>query len=253
MRRLLVLTAFAFLLGFGVLVAGCGGGGDQQEQTTTQEQQVSPQPEATGSIAATVNFNGEPPQPETYDASGNPECGVDQIESRSVVDNDNGTLKNAVVAVKSAPSSIDQSTEELTIKQNNCMYHPHVATAKIGQTVQVGDEDTGMHNVRGATKSGRQLFNLTTFKGQTKDFTLENTGVISLQCDVHPWMQSWLYVTEHGAASVTGDQGNASLNNLPTGKYTLEFWHEKYGTKTKEVTVKQDEETSVSVTYGSST
>lgn len=242
------ITALAVLLVFGVFVAGCGGGGGEQQQTTTT-QETEAEPAGSGSLVATVNFDGEAPETETYDASGNSECGVDSVEGQKVVVNDNGTLKNVVVAVKSGPSGLDQSSGEVSVTQENCQYKPHVQTAKVGQSVTVGDDDQGLHNVRGTNQDGRQLFNLQTFKGQSKDITIENAGVVSLECDVHPWMQGWLYVTEHGAASVTGESGEVSLSDLPTGDYTIEIWHEEYGKKTKSVTVEEDQEASISVTY----
>ena len=36
---------------------------------------------------------------------------------------------------------------------------------------------------------------------------------------------------------VTGDDGTFEIKNVPAGKYTVEIWHEKYGSQTKEVTV----------------
>jgi plastocyanin len=247
MSRYRMITAFAVLFSFGFLVAGCGGGGDQKNTTTTQTKDKS-KSTATGSLMATVNFDGEEPKPETYDASGNSECGKDQIKSRTVVVNGNGTLKNVVVAVKSGPS-LDLPAPDVKITQNECMYKPHVSVAKTGQSITVGDQDPSMHNVRGSMKGGAQLFNLTTFKGQTKSVTIDKAGIVGLQCDVHPWMQGWIYVTENGAASVTGKEGTANLSNLPTGEYTLEFWHEKYGTKTKTVTINKGKKAEVSVTF----
>ncbi|MFB6347441.1 MAG: carboxypeptidase regulatory-like domain-containing protein, partial [bacterium] len=73
--------------------------------------------------------------------------------------------------------------------------------------------------------------------------------VYQLACDVHPWMTGWIYVTEHGAASVTGESGEATLSNLPAGEYTLEFWHEEYGTTTKTVSIDDGESASVSATF----
>ena len=36
---------------------------------------------------------------------------------------------------------------------------------------------------------------------------------------------------------MTGGDGTFKIDNVPPGKYTVEAWHEKYGTKTQEVTV----------------
>lgn len=243
MRFSKFVTVVFVLMAFGV-VAGCGGGGEQQ----TAQQTTQTQPSATGSLVATVNFEGTEPEPETFDSSGNSECDVDTVKSDAVIVNDNGTLKNVVVAVKEAPTSLDKSLESPTIDQENCQYKPAVSVVKVGNAITVHDSDQGLHNIRG-TLNGRQLFNAQTFKGQSKEITLDKAGAVSLECDVHPWMQAWVYVSENGAAAVTGNEGTASLSDLPTGEYTLEFWHEKYGKQTKTVTIEKDQEASVEVTF----
>lgn len=238
-------VALAVLLAFGFVMVGCGGGGGEQADTSME---TSTESAATGTLTATVNFDGEAPEPEEYDASGNDECGVDTVEGQKVVVNDNDTLKNVVVAVKSGPDGLDKSPADVQFTQKNCKYDPHVAVAKAGQSVTVGDEDPQLHNVRG-TQDGNQLFNLQTFEGQSKEFSVDNTGVVSLECDVHPWMQAYLYVTDNGAAGVTGENGEVTLEELPEGDYTLEIWHEEYGTQTEDVSISGDEESSVSVTF----
>ena len=82
---------------------------------------------------------------------------------------------------------------------------------------------------------GRQLFNMQTFQGQTKDYRTANAQVQKIQCDVHPWMEGYMYVTEHGYADVTGEKGYARLNDLPPGEYELTIWHEEYGRTSRSV------------------
>jgi len=36
---------------------------------------------------------------------------------------------------------------------------------------------------------------------------------------------------------VTGDDGTFTIKGLPPGKYTIEAWHEKFGTQDVEITV----------------
>lgn len=239
--------SFALALFFVVVLGACGGGGNQPAEPP--QQSGSSTSGGSGGIVATVNFDGQPPEPETFDASGNAECNKGTIESRKIVVNDNGTLKNVVLAVKSGPSGLDRSPEPVTVDQENCMYEPHVATAKVGQSITYEDSDPSMHNVR-ATKDGSQIFNITTFKGSSKSQSFNSPGVYSLVCNVHPWMQGWVYVTEHGYASVTDDSGKATLTNLPAGKYTVKLWHETYGTRTKTVTVSDGQTAELSVSFG---
>jgi hypothetical protein len=50
-------------------------------------------------------------------------------------------------------------------------------------------------------------------------------------------MTSYVGVVDNPYYAVSGDDGAFSIDKLPPGKYTLEAWHEKYGTVTKEITV----------------
>ena len=44
-------------------------------------------------------------------------------------------------------------------------------------------------------------------------------------------------VAGHPFFAVTGDDGSFKITGVPAGKYTVEAWHERYGTKTAEITV----------------
>src|SRR5438309_2033710 len=57
------------------------------------------------------------------------------------------------------------------------------------------------------------------------------------KCNVHGWMHAWLGVLPHPFFSVSGADGSFTLAGLPPGTYTIEAWHEKYGTQTASVTV----------------
>jgi hypothetical protein len=53
----------------------------------------------------------------------------------------------------------------------------------------------------------------------------------------------------HPFYSITGEDGMYTIKGLPPGSYTLEFWHEKLGTKTVEVEVKANELTQSDMTF----
>ena len=51
-------------------------------------------------------------------------------------------------------------------------------------------------------------------------------------------MSAWIAVFDHPYFSVTGDDGTFDIKNLPDGDYTLQAWHEKYGTQEQKFSVK---------------
>jgi hypothetical protein len=50
-------------------------------------------------------------------------------------------------------------------------------------------------------------------------------------------MQAYVGVTANPFYAVSGSDGSFSIDKLPAGTYTVEAWHEKYGTQTATVTV----------------
>ena len=236
-------TIFAtFLISiFSLALIGCGGGGNQQPTT---EEQPTPSPEETGVLQYAAKFEGDPPERREIDASANPECGKETILGEEVVVNDNQTLRDVVIAVQQGPSGYEVPADERLIDQENCIYRPHLTTVKAGQTVTITDSDEGMHNVR-ATQDGSQLFNMTTFQGDEKEVEFDKEGVVKLDCDIHPWMEAWVYVTDHGQAAVTGEDGKATLNQLPEGDYQFKAWHEEFGAKQHKESITAEEEISI--------
>ena len=62
-------------------------------------------------------------------------------------------------------------------------------------------------------------------------------SLVKLKCDVHPWMTAYLWVLDNALFSVTGSDGAFRIEKLPPGVWTVEVWHERFGTRTAQVTV----------------
>src|SRR5438046_1384433 len=80
------------------------------------------------------------------------------------------------------------------------------------------------------------------------DFTGKDEGMMKWKCDVHAWMRGYIGVSKNALQAVAGD-GTFKIENVPPGKYTIEAWHEKYGTKTQEVTVEAGKPAKVNFKY----
>ena len=58
-------------------------------------------------------------------------------------------------------------------------------------------------------------------------------------------MSGWIVVADDSFVVVTDETGSFKVPNVPPGTYKLEVWHEKFGTQSKEVTVKAGGDSSV--------
>jgi hypothetical protein len=80
------------------------------------------------------------------------------------------------------------------------------------------------------------------------EYTAKEEGMLRWKCDVHPWMRGYIGISKNPYQAVSKD-GTFKIDNVPPGKYTLESWHERYGTKTQEVTVEAGKPAKVTFKY----
>ncbi len=209
-------------------------------------------------IKGKVNWEGKPFKAKRMTGM-NPECtgfhAGQPPRYENVVTNDNGTLKYVFVHVTNPPDGdFPVPTEPVVLDQVGCMYQPHVFGVRVGQAVEIRNSDPTAHNVHFLPKKNDE-FNKSQPKQGLKDtLTFRRSEImVPVKCDVHPWMNAFAGVTEHPFFAVTGDDGTFELAGLPPGKYTVQAWHEKYGTQEIVVDVSTGETKDAAFTYSRST
>jgi len=257
-----VVTAWCCLL----LSAGCGGdppggGGGHKVGTSTADaagaqKTVEPEEPVSGSstkwdpskgtatIRGVVKFDGKPPRRRAIDMRAKAQCReahTEKVLDESVIVNANGTLKNSFVWVKKGLSRrlrFPLPEKPVELSQKGCIFLPRVVGVQVRQALTVRNDDAFLHNVHGfCSRNG--VFNFSQNeqgKTDTVTFTREEV-MVPVKCDVHPWMASFVGVVKHPFFAVTGDDGSFEISKLPPGSYTLEAWHERFGTQTVKVTV----------------
>lgn len=194
-------------------------------------------PAVAGSIAGKVTLTGTPPLMPKLRREADPFCGKTPMTDQEVVIGPGGALKNVVVRViKGAAPMTAPPAEPKTVSQQNCMYTPRVVGAVVGQKLVIKNTDPTMHNVHSYAGT-TTLFNQAQMKGSKDIEKTVSAGITKFKCDVHPWMTGYVVASDNPFIVVTGDNGEFTLANVPAGTYTVEAWHEKYGTKTVDVTV----------------
>ena len=203
-----------------------------------------------GSIEGTVDFTGKAPTPAKLHREADPYCAKTKMTDQAVIVK-NGKLENVWVHVtkgaKEVPVKADAKPVEMD--QKNCMYEPRMTMAQVGQKIIAKNGDPVLHNVHtylGATT----VFNKG-MPGQNTppiEYTAKEEGMLRWKCDVHPWMRGYIGISKNPYQAVATD-GTFKIDNVPPGKYTLESWHERYGTKTQEVTVEAGKPAKVTFKY----
>lgn len=197
-----------------------------------------------GDITGKVTFDGTAPKPARIMMNADPKCMVqhkDPLYSEEVVVNKNNTLRNVMIYVKDGlgNKTFSPPAQKALFDQKGCRYVPHVLGVQVGQDVEIRNDDPTLHNVHSISKENPQ-FNIAQPKqGMTMVRKFDKPETFKVKCEVHPWMSAYIGVFNHPYFAVTGDDGSFTLKSLPPGEYTIEAWHERYGTRTAKVKVER--------------
>lgn len=209
---------------------------------------------APGTLKVTVAFEGAAPKMEKLDRKQDPYCAKTPMMNESVMVNKNGTLKNTVVRLTKGVKldKVDVPATSIEIDQTACMYRPRVTSAIEGQKIVLKNGDATLHNIH--AYKGANMESLFNQAQPPKAAPLEKTftdgaEIVTFKCDVHPWMAGYVAFSKHPYHGVTSDDGAVTLANVPSKKYTVETWHEKYGMMSQEVMVEAGKTTEVKITY----
>lgn len=250
-RHLLVVLTVSCLVWFS---AGCGG--DEEvpgEEGLQVEETADVVPAGSATVEGVVRFEGMPPERQRINQAREcEELHEEPVLTDNVVVNDDGTLRHVFVYVREGleGQSFPTPQEPVVLDQENCMYEPHVFGIQTGQTLRILNSDPLQHNIHALPEENRPFNYSTPMEGMEREATFRTPEVmVRIKCDVHPWMLAWAGVVAHPYFDTTGDEGAFSLENLPAGQYTIEAWHEEYGTQTQTVTVGEDETATVDFTF----
>jgi plastocyanin len=238
--------AFFIAPAFAVALAACQKQASAPEPSATPAPPAAAAPAATGrgamgsaTISGTVKLIGTPPEMAMTKRQADPYCAKTPTKEEEVIVGAGGGLKNVVVRIsKGLAGRYEPPAAPAVVDQSACMYRPRVQGIVVGQPVHIKNSDMTLHNVHGY-KGASTLFNQAQIPGQPPMIKLFTDAgqMAKLKCDVHPWMTGWVLVSSHPFFAVTGDDGGFKISGVPAGSYTVEAWHERYGTKTAELTV----------------
>lgn len=149
-----------------------------------------------------------------------------------------GKLKNAIVAITDdVPRGKRWESKKAVVDNKECLFDPRVQIGRYQGEVETKNSDPVFHNanlarVDTANKGGAAdvLVNIALpMQGQTQTKNLRKSGIVAVKCNVHEWMQAWIYVSKHPYAAVTQADGTYEIAGVPPGEYNAIIWHEELG------------------------
>ena len=190
-----------------------------------------------GTVTGIVKFNGAKPESKPIaEIAGNAfckECYPDELPRHDeFVFGKNGaddTLQNVLVYVSKGLEGkrFDVPREPVVLDQVGCMYTPHVVAVMAGQTLQVRNSDSTLHNVM-CNPRDNPPFNIgmpANAPPMEKVFRHPELKM-NFRCFMHPWMSAYVHVLEHPFFAVTQSDGSFTLKGLPPGEYQISVLHE---------------------------
>jgi hypothetical protein len=161
------------------------------------------------------------------------------VPDESLLARPDGALRYAVITLEGATSGKAVEREAVHELDNiGCRFVPHVQAATVGQFLVIKNSDPILHSVHAAFHNGQPDFNVGLFPGKVSRKPLIGAGLVKIVCEVHPWMISYIVVTEHPYHAVTDAFGEYEIGEVPPGRYRLKVWHERLGVLEKSVEVK---------------
>jgi plastocyanin len=195
-----------------------------------------------GTLSGKVTLSGTAPKLKPLDLSKEPVCAKmhasDPLFPEAVLTGYGNSLRNVVVYISSGDTDQESiPSSPIVYDQQGCHYTTHVVAFRVGQEIRISNSDPISHNIHPLARANREWNKIQLPGVPPFSYSFDHEEIIPIKCNIHPWMQGYFVVLRTSHFSVTSDDGQFSLPNLPPGHYTVTAWHEVYGSQSKEITI----------------
>ncbi|MBS0149838.1 MAG: hypothetical protein JSR31_02790 [Nitrospira sp.] len=222
------------------------------------------QPVVEGStVRGTVTFIGTVPPPKEFELHRSLDHEYCTQRSdlngyrlmREITVRADGGLKDVLVMVEGVERGKPFPFTDVEVEARGCRFMPFVTVVGDKRLITVFNRDSIPHDIQGYAfdqTGGDMVFYRPSLEANGTTDTVQlvkGRKVFSMQCSMHPYMQSWGYAIDHPYFSVTDAAGSFSIDDLPPGKYRLKVWHPVLGTREQALTVTANETISLNLWF----
>jgi plastocyanin len=141
----------------------------------------------------------------------------------TVTDLQGQPLEDAVVELLN-PANKTFSQQKAEVKQQDLTFIPFVSAYQTGTQVDFPNMDKTRHHVY--SFSPAKVFELKLYANKPEAPVLfDQAGIVALGCNIHDYMQAYIYVGDSPFLQVTDAKGQVAFNTIPDGTYQLKLWH----------------------------
>lgn len=187
-----------------------------------------------GDLKMQFVFDGDVPAPSPIDVNRDAEfCGKHNLSDESLVVNPKTKgIKNVVVYVYTGRGGSDlpesapkNATHELANK--NCRFEPHIVLTQVGDKLKVTNPDPVGHNANlNFLKNDAANLMIPASQEKTVELKESEPAPIPVECNIHPWMKSYVVVLDHPYAAVSDEDGVLVIKDLPNEELNFRVYIE---------------------------
>ncbi len=148
-----------------------------------------------------------------------------------------------------------EELKKAKIDQKACAFVPYLQAMANGGKLDIINSDPVTHNIHTYEIIGRArrtVINVSqSEQGNvvTKKIRLRRGVAMKVECDVHNFMHSWVFVAKNPYFAIVDENGAFTIDDVPPGKYVLKAWHGRLGEKEIEVEVQPGGTVEASLSY----
>jgi plastocyanin len=150
-----------------------------------------------------------------------------------------GDPGNAVVYLDGAPAA-EASPGRFDVGTRDKTFSTPVLAVPVGSTVRFPNSDEIRHNAFSVSRGN--AFDLGLYgKGESKDVTFREPGIVRVYCNVHPQMAMVVVVCPTAHFARVRKDGTFEIAGAPAGRYRVRVWDPRGGEAEQEIAVEAED------------
>lgn len=114
--------------------------------------------------------------------------------------------------------------EPIVMTQENYKFDPYVSVLRKGTAVKFSNKDGRDHHIKSFSLTKAFEMRVPGKADAAQTVVFDKPGDVVMVCHFHDFMRGFIYVVDTPFYGKTDKAGNATLNQLPPGKYQVQAW-----------------------------